>query len=452
MTEPMDIAQWARQWEAMSRQAWAGMPGATAQPGLDPSAFFARAFPGMTSGLPGAGNAQSELIERLMAGAQGYLGMLQSLAGGAGGSATMPGSNWMDALSSGFAAPTSVPMFSNPFASAMRSIGGNGAAGFEHMMERFNSAAAPLLGQAKDAMSQPAFGFLRQHQENAQRAGLAQINYQEQIARYNRLLLKVSEQAFARFQGKLAEREEPGRQIDSIRALYDLWIDAAEEAYAEIALSEEFREVYGAVVNAQMRVREHVQREIERLSNDLGVPTRSEIDSIGQRLQELRREFRNEREDEAGVAALREEVQALRTEIDALKSARRAPAAPSNVVEFPRASQRPAAESKVAPKAAKARRAAKASKKAAAERPRKPVAKKRKAARQIVQTASTTAALPAKPQVSPRKAERPPETGEDASAKQSFAARIARFARKAKTGSARPPGKSAAAHSRRNKR
>lgn len=451
MTEPMDVAQWARQWEAMSRQALAAMPGATAQPGFDPSAFFARTFPGMPSGLSGAGNAQSELIERLMAGAQGYLGMLQSLAGGAG-SATMPGSNWTDALASGFAAPASASMFGNPFASAMRSFGGNGAAGFEHMMERFNAAAGPLLGQAKDAMAQPAFGFLRQHQENAQRAGLAQIDYQEQMARYNRLLLRISERAFARFQSKLAEREEPGRQIDSMRALYDLWIDAAEEAYAEIALSEEFREIYGAVVNAQMRVREHVQREIERLSNDLGVPTRSEIDSIGQRLQELRREFRNQREDEAGVAALREEVHALRAEIDALKSARRVAAAPSNVVEFPRAPQRPAVEPGTVPKSAKNKRAAKAKKKTAAAPARKPAAKKRKAARQIVQTASTTAALPQKPPAPARNAERPPETGDDPSSRQSFAARIARFARKAKTGSARSPGKSASARSRRNKR
>ena len=105
-------------------------------------------------------------------------------------------------------------------------------------------------------------------------------------------MLKVSEQSFARFQLKLAEREEPGRQIDSARGLYDLWIDAAEEAYAEIALSEEFREVYAAVVDAQMRVRQQVQGEIERFCNELGMPTRSEVDSIGQRLQALRREFR----------------------------------------------------------------------------------------------------------------------------------------------------------------
>ena len=48
--------------------------------------------------------------------------------------------------------------------------------------------------------------------------------------------------------------------MTSARALFDLWIDAAEEAYAQVALSPEFREVYGAYVNAQMRLRNGMPR------------------------------------------------------------------------------------------------------------------------------------------------------------------------------------------------
>src|SRR4029078_4449988 len=87
-----------------------------------------------------------------------------------------------------------------------------------------------------------------------------------------------------------------GRQIDSVRALYDLWVDAAEEAYAEIALSEEFRQVYGDVGNSQMRVRSQLQQEVERIGVDLGMPTRTELNSVHKRLHDLRRELRNGRE------------------------------------------------------------------------------------------------------------------------------------------------------------
>ncbi len=338
MTDTMDFAQWARNWEAMARQSMSAIPGAAVLPSWssqdamqrqwsDGIAQWTRQFAG--------GAVQSDAIERLMSGAQGYLGMLQSMAAG-GGQAQGTSMPWLDALNGagGFAA-ASPSWMNNPITQAMRSFGGSGAVGLEQMMERMVGAAGPVLNDLKGVLGTPAFGFLREHQENAQQAALAMIAYQEQMARYNRLMLKVSENSFARFQLKLAEREEPGRQIDSIRGVYDLWIDAAEEAYAEIALSEEYREIYGALVNAQMRVRENVQREIERISVDLGIPTRSEINTIGERLQALRREFRAEREKAAEQADLAAEVEKLRGELDTLKNARE-PSRPSNVVAFAR--------------------------------------------------------------------------------------------------------------------
>ena len=73
--------------------------------------------------------------------------------------------------------------------------------------------------------------------------------------------------------------------------------------------SEAFR-----AVNAQMRVRKHVQEEVERVATDLGMPTRSEIDSMGKRLHEVRRELKQRDE-------LASELAALRTEIEKLKNA-----------------------------------------------------------------------------------------------------------------------------------
>jgi hypothetical protein len=95
-----------------------------------------------------------------------------------------------------------------------------------------------------------------------------------------------------RFESKLAEHSEPGRQIGSMRALYDLWIDAAEEAYAETALSPAFREAYGNLVNTQMRSKQLQQREVSRHASELGLPTRSELDGVLRRIHQLQRELR----------------------------------------------------------------------------------------------------------------------------------------------------------------
>ena len=129
----------------------------------------------------------------------------------------------------------------------------------------------------KSWLKLPAFGFLREHQEHQQKGAVAFVEYQEQVARYNAQMLEAARRGFELFEGKLAEREQPGRQIESLRALYDLWVDAAEEAYAEIALSREFQEIYGELTNAQMRLRAQIQQEVERLSVDLGMSAPSAI-------------------------------------------------------------------------------------------------------------------------------------------------------------------------------
>src|SRR5690606_13752491 len=129
-------------------------------------------------------------------------------------------------------------------------------------------------------------------------------------ARYQELIQRANTQGMQRLQQKLLE---PGRQVDSLKALYDLWVDASEEAYAEIALSDEFRDVYGEMVNTQMRARQQT----EQICRQRGVPTRSEVSSLGERLQALRREFRA---SQAGASTDHvDEIMALRREVAALK-------------------------------------------------------------------------------------------------------------------------------------
>lgn len=440
MSDPMDVGQWAKNWEAMARQAQAAMSGNTGQPGWGttppPAASW---FENMAQANSFSdGKQQSAAIEHLLAGAQGYLGMLQSLASTVGGQAATGFANPF--ASAGFAGGLPPSAMANPFATAMRGFGTQGARGFDQMMEQFAGVAGPMFDKAKDALHAPAFGPFREKQENRQNGVQVFIDYQEQSARYDRLMLKVSEKAFARFQLKLAEREEPGRQIDSARGLYDLWIDAAEEAYAEIALSEEFREIYAAVVDAQMRVRKHVQGEIEKFCNQLGMPTRSEVNSIGERLQALRREFREEREITSDTEALHAEMAELRRELAALKStATRKPKAVQTA-----AVAKPTKAAKVA-KAKPARKPQKSTKKTetvlaavpvkeadSARKPKRKVAEKTAAVHREKRRKSASG----KPAKAANAASKSSKAKTRAGGKSgSFAASIARFARKSKTAS-----------------
>jgi hypothetical protein len=84
-----------------------------------------------------------------------------------------------------------------------------------------------------------------------------------------------------------------------------------------------------------------MQQEVERIATDFGMPTRSELDSIGQRLHDLRREMRNGGRVEAS-GDLAREVDRLRREVAALKAAVNAKATRSHEAVAPKAAVAPA--------------------------------------------------------------------------------------------------------------
>ena len=191
----------------------------------------------------------------------------------------------------------------NPFEALLGGMRGPGLEG----LEQWSEAAKPFLqgmrAESMGALNMPTFGFTREHQERLQALAQAQVQWQDTLSAYNALMGSVSKDAYSRFESKLAEREEPGRQIGSARALFDLWIDAAEEAYAESALSPEYRKVYGAMVNAQMKLRSGVQGMAEQAAGTLGLPGRTELDSAHRKIAELERQLRRmQRKDEATAA------------------------------------------------------------------------------------------------------------------------------------------------------
>jgi hypothetical protein len=238
------------------------------------------------------GNAGANAtVERFNAQARDWYGQMQRLAAQFADQNSDPAAivgEWKRALGA---------LGDNPFNDMFRAMRGPGAQGVEQWMD----AAKPWLDawrrESGSWLGMPAFGLGREHQERLQRLAQAQADYQEHENAYNALMLQASQRAYEIFEKKLAERAQPGQQLTSARALFDLWIDAAEEAYAGIALSPEFRAVYGARVNAQMRLRQAVQGEVEQMSAVFGMPTRSDLDAAFRKITELERALRRMRDD-----------------------------------------------------------------------------------------------------------------------------------------------------------
>lgn len=215
----------------------------------------------------------------------------------------------------------------NIFANMLKSMAGRGLQGVEQWSEQVAPMLQAMRTDAGAWLQLPAFGFTREHQERAQALAAAQLECQEASNAFNTLMLKASEAAFAVFERKLAEHEAPGLQISSPRKLFDLWIDAAEEAYADIALSREYREAYGNLVNAQMRLRAGIQQEVEQATAALGMPTRSELDGAHRKIVELERALRKLRDAAATTAAASPAPARKPVKADASGDARSKPAA-----------------------------------------------------------------------------------------------------------------------------
>lgn len=177
----------------------------------------------------------------------------------------------------------------HPFDGLMQGLRGSGL----ENLTQWSEAAAPWLDglrtQTAATLGMPAFGFTREHQERLQALGKAQLRLQDAQRAYNALLAKVSQAALSRFESKLAEHEEPGRQIGNVRALFDLWVDAAEDAWAEAALSKDYRHAFGELANAQMQVRGAAQAMMEQSARAWGQPVRSDMDGAYRKIAELER-------------------------------------------------------------------------------------------------------------------------------------------------------------------
>ena len=117
-------------------------------------------------------------------------------------------------------------------------------------------------------------------------------------------------------QKRLQAMHEKGEKIESLRGLYDMWVDASEEAYGDFATSDEYQVVYGDLVNALMQVRKDMNELAEQHYKLMNIPTRSEINTMQHRQQENRRENRH----------LRREIAELRAEIEKLASTKSAAA------------------------------------------------------------------------------------------------------------------------------
>jgi hypothetical protein len=138
----------------------------------------------------------------------------------------------------------------------------------------------------------PALGPMREHQQRWQRMADAGRRFDEAQRRLQRLWSDALHQAATDFAARLQAPLPNAADPAVLRKLYDSWIDCAEDAYARTAHSEAFCSAQADLVNATSQWRQELRAGIEHWSKLLDLPTRSEINTLAQRLKTLEAQWR----------------------------------------------------------------------------------------------------------------------------------------------------------------
>ncbi len=210
------------------------------------------------------------------------------------------------------------------------------------------------LGKVLEA---PGVGYFREPQEKQQKGMQLALDYQEANFKFNQAFLRVALESIQGFQNRLLGLD--GDTVPkSLRELYDLWVEVSEEHYAEFAMGEEYQALYGDMVNRLMIMRRHYGEIADDFLRSMNLPNTREIDTMQERLQQVRREN----------FALKKEIKEIKAMLAQINSkpastAKAAPAARSAAV----AKKAPAAKKAPTAKAAPVRKKA-AAKKAVAKK------------------------------------------------------------------------------------
>jgi class III poly(R)-hydroxyalkanoic acid synthase PhaE subunit len=166
--------------------------------------------------------------------------------------------------------------------------------------------------QVKDSLhrflSAPGLGYAREEQGQYQDLVRRGIHYQNAMQDYMKFFSGLGVKSAERMRERLEKLSTEDKAIDSARGLYDLWVGCCEDVYAEQVMTPEYALLHGKLVNALMALKHRLTTMVDETLGALNMPTRAELRTLQDRLQETRRENKLLRQD---LDALKELVAAL---------------------------------------------------------------------------------------------------------------------------------------------
>jgi len=136
----------------------------------------------------------------------------------------------------------------------------------------------------------PGLGLGREWQAEAQESARLWLEHQRALEEYEAEFRHIALDSLTRLQQFVSTEQPAGKDVDSLRGLYDLWIDCGEAAYAERTATQDYAEKFARLVNSLLAFKKHQQKLFDRLARALNLPTSGDIDAMHHSLHDLRQE------------------------------------------------------------------------------------------------------------------------------------------------------------------
>lgn len=191
-------------------------------------------------------------------------------------------------------------------------------------------------------LAMPTLGYTREWQTKCQEGIKHWQAFQTAQQNYASILNQISLRSIELLREKTRvltqnpEAQDVANMPKTMREVYDLWVECGEQAYAEFVGTEQYAEVNANLINTLMACKHYEQEMTDSLLNALNMPTRRELDTFSQRMQQMRRELKILQAKHATneIDVLTCQVNVLRAELDTLKAAKAAsPIAPTVVAK-----------------------------------------------------------------------------------------------------------------------
>ncbi len=177
------------------------------------------------------------------------------------------------------------PPGSPEFQQALLSLQSDLASQLDTWLRTSHPLTGLRFGPTMPPFASAGSGATAHNADTARMAGLLNqwLHLQGQLAAQ---WVTVGRAAAERFGKQLITLTLSGPTTD-LRKLYDLWIDCAEAAYAETAHSEGFGRCVADLINTAVALQLEGRQHLQQWARAAGLPTREEIDTLRQRIEQL---------------------------------------------------------------------------------------------------------------------------------------------------------------------